>query len=485
MNIELSISKFITFLPLLIVTATVIVVMLMISIRRDHNLTAAVSVIGLNMALLAVYFATQQGVQFLTPLMIVDGYACLYMAIVLISALAAATLTNAYIEGFGANREEIYLLLLIATVGGLVLACSRHMASFFIGLEILSVPLYGMVAYTFRTTTVFSLEGAVKYMILSAAASAFILFGMALMYAELGDLSFSGMTLALGKIVFSDTPILIAGLAMIFIGVAFKLSLVPFHLWTPDVYEGAPAPVGAFLATASKVAVFAVFVRFLIETGLHQQPLVENVLVFFSVLSMLVGNALALMQKNLKRILGYSSIAHFGYLLIALVAGGSFSQEVIAIYLIAYVLTNIGVLGVIALVSSPFGKKDADMLSDYRGLFWRRPYLTAVLTPMMLSLAGVPLTAGFIGKFYVVMAGVDAQLWWLLGALIIGSALGIYYYLRVIVTLYLPANAPYELDASSDWGHRIGGVMVILTTILMVFMGVYPQPIINLIQLIL
>lgn len=482
---ELTISQLISFLPILLVVATVLVVMLMISVKRNHWWTATATVLGLNMALFSIYFSWHQGVQPLTSLMIIDGHACLYMAMILICALASSTLINAYVEGFADNKEEVYLLLCIATIGGLVLACSRHMASLFIGLEILSVPLYGMIAYTFRTPGVFSLEGGIKYMILSAAASAFILFGMALLYSQLGGLSFSDLKTGLGSVPFAQSPVVLGGVAMMFVGFAFKLSLVPFHLWTPDVYEGAPAPVGAFLATASKVAVFAAFIRFLLDTGLNQQHIISDLLILASVLSIIVGNLLALMQKNLKRILGYSSIAHFGYLLIAVVAGGHFSQEVIAVYLLAYILTNVCVMGVISLFSSPFSSKDADMLEDYRGLFWRRPYLTAVLTPMMLSLAGVPLTAGFIGKFYVVMSGVDAHLWGLLAALVLGSALGIYYYLRVIVTLYLPATAPYAMDASSDWGHRLGGIMVILTTLLVVAMGVYPQPIIDIIRAIL
>src|SRR5690606_34258368 len=219
------------------------------------------------------------------------------------------------------------------------------------------------------------------------------------------------------------------GTGMMLIGLAFKLSLVPFHLWTPDVYEGAPAPVAAFLATASKVAVFAVLLRLYQVSPAAAGGWLNELLTLIAIASILFGNLLALLQNNLKRLLGYSSIAHFGYLLVALIASKGLAQEAIGVYLATYVLTSLGAFGVITLMSTPYSGRDADALYQYRGLFWRRPYLTAVLTVMMLSLAGIPLTAGFIGKFYVIAAGVQSQLWWLLGALILGSAIGVFYYL--------------------------------------------------------
>lgn len=468
----ISYTQFIALLPLLITGATAVLVMLSIAIRRQHDLNATITVIGLNLALLSILVTRAVIPQMVTPLLVVDGYACLYMAIVLVATLAAATLAHAYLKTYGGNREEFYLLLTLSALGALVLICSRHLASLFIGLELLSVPVYGLVAYTFRQNR--SLEAGIKYMVLSAAASAFMLFGMALLYAESGSLTFGAMAanLAAAGII---SPFAFAGMAMILMALFFKLSLAPFHLWTPDVYEGSPAPVGAYLATVSKVAVFAVFLRFLVEAPVAHSTLWAYLIGAIAFISIFIGNLLALNQQNIKRLLGYSSIAHFGYLLIAIVAGGELALEAVGVYLLTYVVTTIGAFGVVALTSSPYGDKDADAIYDYRGLFWRRPYLTAVMTVMMLSLAGIPFTAGFIGKFYIATIAVDSHLWFLLAALVIGSAIGLYYYLRVVIAMYMPAPGMRRMEAELNWGQRMGGIMVLIMAGLMFLLGIFPE----------
>ncbi|WP_285259851.1 NADH-quinone oxidoreductase subunit NuoN [Halopseudomonas bauzanensis] len=473
-------SHFVALLPLLIVGATAIVVTLAIAWRRKHDMIFVLTALGLNLALLSLIPALQVAPLEVTALMQVDRFTLLYMGIILVATLACATLVHAYLgktntgEGFPGNREEMYLLMLLSATGGLVMVGASHLATLFIGLELLSVPVYGMVAYAFFNKR--SLEAGIKYMVLSAAGSAFLLFGMALAYAESGSLEFA----ALGAV--AVTPILQIGFAMMLIGLAFKLSLVPFHLWTPDVYEGAPAPVSAFLATAAKVAVFAVLLRLYQVSPATSGGWLNELLTAIAIASILFGNLLALMQSNLKRLLGYSSIAHFGYLVIALIASDGLATEAIGVYLATYVLTTLGAFGVVTLMSTPFKGRDADALYEYRGLFWRRPYLTAVLTVMMLSLAGIPLTAGFIGKFYIIAAGVQSNLWWLLGALIIGSAIGLYYYLRVMVTLYLVEPGIRRHDAPMNWGQHAGGIMLLLIALLVFVLGVYPQPLLEMVQ---
>ncbi|NLY57790.1 MAG: NADH-quinone oxidoreductase subunit NuoN [Gammaproteobacteria bacterium] len=473
-------SHFVALLPLLIVGVTAIVVMLAIAWRRKHDLTFILTAIGLNLALLSLIPALQVTPLAFTELMQIDRFALLYMGLILVATLACTTLVHAYLgksntgEGFPGNREEMYLLMLLAAAGGLVMVGASHLATLFIGLELLSVPVYGMVAYAFFNKR--SLEAGIKYMVLSAAGSAFLLFGMALAYAESGSLQFA----ALGAV--AVTPILQIGFAMMLIGLAFKLSLVPFHLWTPDVYEGAPAPVSAFLATAAKVAVFAVLLRLYQVSPATSGGWLNDLLAAIAIASILFGNLLALMQSNLKRLLGYSSIAHFGYLVIALIATDGLAIEAVGVYLVTYVLTTLGAFGVVTLMSTPFKGRDADALYQYRGLFWRRPYLTAVLATMMLSLAGIPLTAGFIGKFFIIAAGVESQLWWLLGALIMGSAIGLYYYLRVMVTLFLVEPGIRRRDAPLNWGQHAGGIMLLLMALLVFVLGVYPQPLLELVQ---
>lgn len=486
--VEFTTQHLIALLPLLVTCATILVVMLAIAWKRSHEMTFILSVLGLNLALLSLLPSLGVTPLQVTPLMQIDTFACYYMALVLAATLACVTLTHAYLgeatvsdgqtKGYPRNREEMYLLLLLSAAGGLVLVSTEHLAGLFIGLELLSVPTYGMIAYAYFNKR--SLEAGIKYMVLSAAGSGFLLFGMALLYAEAGSLSFVEIG---GSLASAGGSLLVQiGIGMMLVGLAFKLSMVPFHLWTPDVYEGAPAPVAAFLATASKVAVFAVLLRLYQVSPATAGGWLNDLLTVIAIASILFGNLLALTQNNLKRLLGYSSIAHFGYLLVALIASKGLAVEAIGVYLATYVLTSLGAFGVITLMSTPYNGRDADALYEYRGLFWRRPYLTAVLTLMMLSLAGIPLTAGFIGKFYVIAAGVQGQLWWLLGALVLGSAIAVFYYLRVMVTLFLVEPSLHRHDAPFNWGQRAGGIMLLVVALLTFILGVYPQPLLDLVQ---
>lgn len=473
-------SQLLALLPILFTSLTVILVISSIAIKRHHQLNATFSVIGLNLALLSCGVSYWVGPQLVTPLLIVDGYAYFYMALVLTTALATATLLHAYMEGYKGHKEEVYLLLSLSALGGLIVVCSRHFASFFIGLELLSVPLYGLIGYLVKERR--SLEGSMKYLVLSAVASAFILFGMALIYSQLGTLGFAEIGGRIAGQTGNTKTVLLLGGAMLLIGIGFKLSLVPFHMWTPDVYEGAPAPVAAYLATASKVSVFAVLLRYFVEAKAYSYPELLDVLTIVAILSIVIGNILALQQDNIKRLLAYSSIAHFGYLLVAFIAGGPLATESVGVYLLTYVVTTLAAFGVVTLMSSPYGNHDADTLWDYRGLFWRRPYLTAILTTSLLSLAGIPLTAGFIGKFYAVAAGVEERRWLLLAFLVGGSAIGLYYYLRAMVQLYLRAPWVRRYSAPLDWAQGTGGAMVIALMVLMLILGIFPTPFITLIK---
>lgn len=480
MNFTLSFSELMPLVPVMIVALTAIVVMLLIAIKRHHNLIATTAVVGLNLAAIFIVYSVFSGSFVPVNVMgmfMVDPFTMLYQFLILIAALACCTLSHAYIETYKDNREELYILLLTSVAGAMLMVASSHYAAFFISLELMSIPIYGMLAYTYQRSQ--SLEAGIKYLVLSATASAMLLMGMAYIYAYTGSLSFYDSVQTLFAVI--DQPMVLLGLALIVFAVAFKLSLAPFHKWTPDVYAGAPAPMATFLATVAKVATIGLFVRYILTSGaiLHQGLI--TVLTILAVLSIVVGNLLAVRQVNLKRILGYSSIAHFGYLLIALISMTYASLGSVTVYVITYVLTTIGAFGVVALMSSPYNNVDeAQSLADYRGLFWRRPILTAALTVMMLSLAGIPLTAGFIGKFLVVMAAVTTQHWFLAAMIVVGSGIGLYYYLRVMVVMYMtPPDVP-RIDADAHWGQQVGGIMVLGAALLVLFLGIYPDPMINL-----
>lgn len=470
----------IALLPLLIVGLTVVVVMLSIAWRRNHFLNATLSVIGLNAALVSLWFVGQAGAMDVTPLMRVDGFAMLYTGLVLLASLATCTFAYPWLEGYNDNQEEFYLLVLIASLGGILLANANHLAALFLGIELISLPLFGLIGYAFRQKR--SLEASIKYTILSAAASSFLLFGMALVYAQSGNLSFEALGRASAMV--CCEPLLLAGFGLMIVGLGFKLSLVPFHLWTPDVYQGAPAPVSTFLATASKIAIFGVVMRLFLYAPVGDSEAVRVVLGIIAFASIIFGNLMALSQTNIKRLLGYSSISHLGYLLVALIAlqSGEMSMEAVGVYLAGYLFSSLGAFGVVSLMSSR-SAADADSLYSYRGLFWHRPVLAAVMTVMMLSLAGIPMTLGFIGKFYVLAVGVQASLWWLVAAVVVGSAIGLYYYLRVAVSLYLHAPQQPGRDAPTNWQYSAGGIVVLISALLVLVLGVWPQPLISLVQL--
>jgi len=228
-----------------------------------------------------------------------------------------------------------------------------------------------------------------------------------------------------------------------------------------------------------------VLMRLFMYAPLADNEGVRSVLGIMAVLSMLFGNLMAISQTNIKRMLGYSSIAHLGYLLVALIAVQThqLSMETVGVYLAGYLFSSLGAFGVVSLMSSPYRGPDADSLYSYRGLFWHRPILAAVMTVMMLSLAGIPMTLGFIGKFYVIAVGVSAHLWWLTGAVVLGSAIGLYYYLRMTVSLYLNPPELMQRDTPANWAFTAGGVVVLISAILVLALGIYPQPLISLVKL--
>lgn len=464
--------------PIIAVAITSLLVMIAITINRSHVVTGTITVLGLNVGLFTL-LAQIGGVINSRPalpdaeqLFVIDNFAQFNMVIIFICALACCTLAYAYLANLKDNKDELYLLMLISTTGALLMVSAQHMAAFFMSLELLSIPLYGLLSYTFLRNR--SLESGLKYLVLSATASATLLMGMAFIYAEVGSLAFKPISLVLGDMF--ESPLLILGAALMMFGIAFKLSAAPFHMWTPDVYEGAPAPIATYLASVSKVAMMALAVRFLIDTALLALPSVQMLIMVMATLSILVGNLLAVRQTNLKRLLGYSSIAHMGYVLIVIVSIGSAADSISSMYMAVYAFTSIGAFGVVTLMSSPYRLSgEADELVHYQGLFWRRPVLTAVMTIMMLSLAGIPLTAGFITKLFAILAAIQGANWFLAVMIVLGSAIGLFYYLRVMLTLFKRPKQFIEFDVAGQWGIRMGGLMVIGVTVVIIFFGILPN----------
>ncbi|UDG81650.1 NADH-quinone oxidoreductase subunit N [Candidatus Profftia lariciata] len=484
-----TIQYLIALLPPLIVGLTVIIVMLSIAWRRNNLVHAIITFIGLIIALFSLYFVSQvisitNDSLRVTPLFIIDNFSIFYIALVLLSSLATSTFAYLWLKGYRDNRDEFYLLLIIATLGGIVLACANHLAALFIGIELMSLPLFGLIGYTCQQKH--SLEAALKYTILSAVISSFILFGMALLYTEFGNLSFFDLGKRINDVKMLHEPLLLAGLGFILVGFGFKLSLFPFQLWTPDVYQGSSAPVLTFLMTASKISIFSALMRFFISIPIVNSDTIRLVLSIVAFCSIIFGSLMAISQNNIKRLFGYSSIVHLGYLLVTLIAlqNKQISVEAVGVYLVGYLLASITSCGIVSLMSSPYRGPDAESLFSYRGLFWHRPILSALMTVSMLSLAGIPMLLGFIGKFYIIFISVNSHLWWLTGAVIIGSAIGLYYYLRISVSMYLHAPEILVRDTPNNWELTAGGIVVLISGILLVILGIFPQPLISLVQMI-
>lgn len=460
-------------LPLTLIAVVSVIIMLFLGWYRNHFLIFSLTLAGILLAFLALYGISPMIPRRITGLLIFDEFALFYTGLVLASSFVVTLLSYDYLKARKEDPEEFYILLLLATLGSSVIVASQHFASFFIGLEVLSVSLYALIAYTRKEL---SIEAGVKYLVLAAASAAFLLFGIALIYLETGTMEFS----QIGPRMFStatNNSLLLTGTAMLIIGIGFKLALAPFHMWTPDVYEGAPAPVTAFVATVSKGAVFALLMRYSMQMDIRTHSSLFLVFATLSVLSMFGGNLLALFQGKVKRILAYSSIAHLGYLLVAFLSSGPMRVPAVMYYLSAYFVTTLGAFGVITVLSNK--ERDMDSLEEYRGLFWRRPWIAGVFSAMLFSLAGIPLTAGFIGKFYLLAAGAEASLWLLVLILVLNSAIGLFYYLRVIVIMYA---LPSEVRIPAVRLPLAGSLALVILAVLLIWLGVFPGPLVDIIH---
>ena len=470
------------------------VVLLAVSFWRSHRTAFALTLLSLAAAFIALWPGLGAGPRAVTPLLMLDAYAAFFNGLFILIGAVTALLAHRYLEGRAGSQEEFHVLLLAATLGAMTLASAQHFAALLLGLEILSISLYAMVAYPEEDHP--PLEAALKYLVLSGVGSTIMLFGMALIYHATGALGFAELSGQSAVFTAASVPEasaalgggrdalwLVAGLVLFIIGIAFKLSLIPFHMWTPDVYQGAPAPVTGYLATVSKAAVFAVLLRFaldarLLEFNSVQELSIGVVLAIIAVLSMVIGNVLALLQDSIKRLLAYSSIAHVGYLMIALLVlnalpSGTMAVETALVFLAGYLAMTLAAFAVVSeLSAAPVGERD--LIEEYAGLFWRRPLLAAVLTAALLSLAGIPLTAGFIAKFYLFAAGIEGALWGLIWALIVGSALSIYYYLKIVFAMTVRgAEAPPVLASAA------GVATVAVLGLVVLALGIYPAPLID------
>ena len=342
-------------------------------------------------------------------------------------------ISTGYLRREESGRAEYYLLLLSATLGMMLMAAGADLIVIFLGLELMSISLYILVG--FLRGRPISNEASLKYLLLGAFATGFLLYGIALIYGALGTTNLREIELALAQGRINSDLMLLAGLGLLIVGFAFKVAAAPFHMWAPDVYEGAPTAITAFLSAGPKAAAFAAFFRVLMLSMGSLKVEWTAALWVLAVLTMTVGNLGALTQRSIKRMLAYSSVAHAGYVLVALAAASEKGISAALFYLLAYTFMNIGAFAVVVLVGRK-GEENLD-ISSYAGLGFRHPALGLAMTLFMLSLTGLPPTAGFVGKFYIFSAAIEADLVWLTIIGVLNSLVSVYFYLGVVVSLYM------------------------------------------------
>jgi NADH-quinone oxidoreductase subunit N len=406
-------------------------------------------------------------------MVLLDGYALFFDLLICYAAALVVMLSMDYLGRTGSESGEYYALVLFSTAGMMLMASAGDLIVVFLALELMSLSLY-VLAGLFKTRLT-SGEASMKYFLLGAFATSFFLYGIALIYGATGSTNLD--RIAASAAARGGDPLVLVGLGLLLVGFGFKISSVPFHMWVPDVYEGAPTTITALIATGSKAAAFAALIRVLVVALRGVQPDWSALLWGVAALTMTLGNVVAIAQSNLKRMLAYSSIAHVGYMLMGLVAGGTQGAGSVLFYLLAYTFTTVGAFGVIALCAR--AGEEAVEVSDYSGLARRHPVLAATLALFLLSLIGIPPLAGFVAKFYLFGSAVRAGYIWLTVIAVLNSAVAAYYYLRVIVFMYMREPEGEALAVTPSFA---GGLALGVALVGIVLLGVIPAPFADLAQ---
>ena len=400
---------------------------------RNKTLLVFISLVGLLMTAISAFAKNPIPAYSFNDSYIVDHLSLFFICIFTISSALAILLSVEYNEREGMRAGEYYALILFCTVGMILLASSTDMIMIFLGIEIVSICLYVLAGI--RRDNLRSNEAALKYFLLGAFATGFLLYGMTMVYGSTGHTNLFKIAEVVQNPSAQSNPLLLMGLVLLIIGFGFKIASVPFHMWAPDVYQGAPTPITAFMAVGPKAAAFAAFFRVFAETFPEMAPSWEILLSTIAVLSMFFGNLGAIMQTNIKRMLAFSSISHAGYILMAVIAKNSLGASSLLFYMLAYAFTTFGIFGIIILL----GRKGEENLEieNYSGLAYRHPILALSMTVFLLSLGGLPPFAGFIAKFYIFSAAIQEGLVTLVIIAVLNSAISFYYYLKVVVFMYM------------------------------------------------
>ena len=453
---------------LIIILTFILVVIFDLFNSIQKTFTAWITIVGCAIALYVSIDMLQigtEGTEF-SNMIQVDKYSLFFNVIFLVSTILVVLISMNYLGRQDKRQGEYYLLILLATLGMMLMASGNELIVVFLGLELMSLSLYVLAGYFQRSMA--SSEAGMKYLLLGAFASGFFLYGIALIYGGAGTTSIPQIASALT--VDAKSPLLLSGMFLLVVGFGFKVALVPFHQWAPDVYEGAPTSIAAFISAGPKAAGFAAFLRIFMDALQNLQSEWIILITILAALTMTVGNLVAIAQRNIKRMLAYSSIAHAGYVLVALAAANKDGISSAMFYLFVYCVMNIGAFGAVILARTEDG--ESLMISDYAGLGFKKPLLALFMTIMLLSLAGFPPTAGFVGKFYIFRSAVESGQIWLVIIGAINTAISAFYYLRVVVAMYM-REPEVELDFLAY--PRLLIVALTLAAIGVVLIGILPS----------
>ncbi len=463
-------------MPEVFLTAWVLVLLLVVAWQHrsaeDQRLVGRLALAGLvvALALVLVYWLRGPEAEGLELMVALDGFRFATASVFLIGAILAVAMSQHYLGREQILVPEYYVLILLATIGMMFMGGGADLVVIFLGLELMSVAVYVLAGINRRS--VFAAEAALKYFLLGAFASGFLLYGIALIYGATGTTNLTLIYVQISATGLQSDVMLTVGIAMLLIGFGFKVAAVPFHMWTPDVYEGAPTPVTAFMAAAVKAAAFAALVRILVQALAPMDAVWTEVLWWLAAITMVVGNIVALAQRRLKRMLAYSSIGHAGYILVAVASGTDLGTAALLYYVLVYTLMTVGAFAILA-VAGRGGERDT-LIDDFNGLASRRPWLAFAMTVFMLSLLGFPGTAGFIGKWYILSAAVQADQLKLAIVLVGASILSAGYYLPVIMAMYMKAPASETAHADTRAVGAVRWVIGVTAALLLLF-GVWPN----------
>ncbi|MBI5885393.1 MAG: NADH-quinone oxidoreductase subunit N [Deltaproteobacteria bacterium] len=462
--------------PVALMTVLAIVLMVIdFFLKRENKFSLGiVTLIGL-VLILPVAATTVDPAPAFGGMVIADAYAAFFNVVFIIAAIFAVVISNDYLRKISSERGEYYYIIIFATIGMMVMASANDLVNLYVGLELMSLSFYILVAMR-RSAT--GAEGALKYFILGAFSSGILLYGITFTYGFAGTTNLTEIA-RMGVNLSSANHYLLIAIIMLVAGFAFKIAAFPFHLWSPDAYEGAPTPVTALLSVGSKAAAFAFFLRFFGGAFHEFHAHWAGLLWILSAATMLVGATVAIQQKNIVRMLAYSSIAHAGIILIGVVVMNGFASAGVMFYMFVYAFMNMGAFTVVALMARNDGTGKS--ISDYKGLAGRRPVLAFVMALFLLSLAGIPPTGGFTAKFFILASAIEARYYWLAAIGVISTVISLFFYAKVIFYMYM--KEPDALDdmapvtqAPSTLAYNI---IIFITAVSTMVLGLCPTPVMD------